>query len=252
MPDTRSHRGPHPEDDELFARDQLPKLRDAVRDLAWLRSRGYGDNAALKLVGDRYQLTRRQRNAVARSACSDEATAQRGENERPVTAVRGQEVHIDGFNVLIALESALGGAYLFGGGDGCYRDIGTLHGTYRLVEETTPAIEHIGGALATLEARRVAWYLDRHVSNTGRLQALLQDQADEHGWTWTVEVTDQPDEQLARVQDGLVVTHDSGILDRAAAWVNLVGFIVDRSISDARVRVLSPARAESDDDAAAR
>ncbi len=247
MPDTRSHRGPHPEDDALFAQSAMPELRDAARDLAWLRTRGYGDNAALKLVGDRYQLTRRQRNALVRSACSDVAAARRGEAQRPVTAIGGRPVHIDGFNVLIALESALGGAYLFVGRDECYRDIETLHGTYRLVVETESAIRLMGSTLDALGAGVVTWHLDAHVSNTGRLRARLLDAAKSEEWRWVVQQEDAPDDRLAAVENGVVITHDSGILDRAAAWVSLVGFIVDRHVPEAKVRRLDIERPAATD-----
>ena len=71
MPDTRRHRGPHPEDAELFAPASWPALRAATTDLSWLLSRGYAEPSSLKLVGDCFQLTERQRTAVMRSACSD-------------------------------------------------------------------------------------------------------------------------------------------------------------------------------------
>jgi hypothetical protein len=58
MPDRRTHRGPHPEDERLFAADGLPILRQAVADLCWLLSRGYAPESSLKLVGDCYDLGR--------------------------------------------------------------------------------------------------------------------------------------------------------------------------------------------------
>ncbi len=72
MPDKRKHRGAHPDDNRLFAEDQLPSLRTAVAEYSWLLTRGYAEESALKLVGDRYDLTARQRMAVWRSSCSDE------------------------------------------------------------------------------------------------------------------------------------------------------------------------------------
>lgn len=238
MPNTRSHRGPHPKDDILFAPDQVSTLRAAAADLSWLRTRGYGNNAALKLVGDRYRLKRRQRNAVARSACSDQALARRGEVESPVTAVRDQRVLIDGFNTLVTVEGALGGAYVFVGRDGCYRDVKAMQGSYRLVAETESAIDLIGRELAVLDVAEVVWYLDAHVSNRGRLKTLLDDRASGRDWPWTVEIVERPDAHL-RDSGDLVVTHDSGILDETSAWTNLVGFLIDREIADANVRVLS-------------
>ncbi len=72
MPDQRQHRGPHPEDTQLFAPEYWPRLREATRDLSWLLSRGYASPSALKLVGDRYSLNVRQRIAVARCACGED------------------------------------------------------------------------------------------------------------------------------------------------------------------------------------
>ena len=70
MPDRRTHRGPHPEDAELFATAAIPALRAAAADLTWLLDRGYAVSSSLKLVGDRHYLAVRQRVAVARCVCT--------------------------------------------------------------------------------------------------------------------------------------------------------------------------------------
>ena len=77
MPDKRDHRGPDPRDGIAFGPLALPALRGAVGDLSWLLSRGYAPVSSLKLVGDRWSLTERQRKAVGRSACSDDARERR-------------------------------------------------------------------------------------------------------------------------------------------------------------------------------
>ena len=69
MPDTRQHRGAHPEDGRLFAPEMLPRLRAAVSELSWLLSRGYPARAALKLVGDRHRLKRRGGGIGAAALC---------------------------------------------------------------------------------------------------------------------------------------------------------------------------------------
>ena len=98
MPDIRKHRGAHPEDRKLFADDQLPALRTAVRELSWLLSRDYSIKGALKLVGDRYALTDRQRLAVSRAACSDQSKEQRAAARLTAEAVAGNlsqdDVHL--------------------------------------------------------------------------------------------------------------------------------------------------------------
>ena len=71
-------RGPHPRDERDLGQAAVPALREAVADLGWLLGRGYAAVAALKLVGDRLQLSRRQRQAVLRSSASSEGAGAPG------------------------------------------------------------------------------------------------------------------------------------------------------------------------------
>ncbi|MDO8540631.1 MAG: DUF434 domain-containing protein [Opitutaceae bacterium] len=129
MPDTRTHRGPHPEDAKLFAPAAVPALRGGYADLCWLLDRGYAMTSALELVGNRFSLRQRQRLALARCACSEEQRRRRAAHELPAGALAGAELWLDGYNLLISLEAALGGGVLLLGRDGCVRDLASLHGT---------------------------------------------------------------------------------------------------------------------------
>lgn len=236
MPDTRSHRGPHPEDAALFGRDEMPVLRRAVTDLSWLRTRGYG-SAATQMVGDRYDLARRQRDVVARSACADAELALRRAALCGPAACAEETLLIDGFNVLITLESAVGGAFVFEGRDGCVRDVGGLRGTYRLVEETRTAIRIAGQGIAGLGIDATQWMLDAHVSNTGRLKSALLEEAQAHGRHWTVEVTDEIDAALMRTPH-IVSTSDHEVLNRAERWANVTRAALAHTASPLNIRRL--------------
>jgi hypothetical protein len=225
VPDRRTHRGAHPEDAKLFAPDQHARLRDAVAHLSWLLTRGYAQPSALKLVGDRFNLDARQRTAVMRCACSDQAIEARRARQLQPLDVRGRTMLIDGYNVLTTAETALGGGVILVGRDGAVRDMASIHGSYRKVEETRPAIELVGRTLASLEIPRAIWYLDAPVSNSGRLKTILGEVAHVHDWHWTVEIVPNPDAILAQLP-GPVVTADSVILDRCVAWFNLAAAVV--------------------------
>ncbi|MEI8197945.1 MAG: DUF434 domain-containing protein, partial [Phycisphaerae bacterium] len=155
MPDKRSHRGPHPDDAQLFGPDQWPTLQNAVADVSWLLSRDYTLHAAVKLAGDHYQLADRQRRAVMRCACSDAALLGRKSHRVSAESVHEQPLHIDGYNVLTTIEAALGGGVILRGRDGCLRDMASMHGHYKRVAETGPALELLGQTLATLDAATV-------------------------------------------------------------------------------------------------
>ena len=71
----QTHRGLAPHDERLFAARQLPALRAAAADLCWLLDRGYASRSAV--VGNRHNLTSRQRMAVSRHACALEDVQRR-------------------------------------------------------------------------------------------------------------------------------------------------------------------------------
>ncbi|UOQ71563.1 DUF434 domain-containing protein [Hymenobacter cellulosilyticus] len=189
--DTR-HRGPHPADTRLFAPAWVPVLRSAVQDLSWLLTRGYPPAATLKLVGDRYGLTERQRWAVGRAACTDEQHTRRAATQLPAADLAGRPVAIDGFNLLITLEAALSGGVVLRGRDGALRDLSSVHGTYRAVQETDRAIRLVAAALLPLRPGPVRWLLDQPVSNSGRLAARLHELGPTLGLPWTAEVVWNP------------------------------------------------------------
>lgn len=229
VPDKRHHRGPHPQDTLLFADANVPALRRAVEDTSLLLSRGYADTASLKLVCDHFALAKRQRVAVMRAACPDDARDLRRRKELTPADLRGARLDLDGYNVLTTVEAALAGGVILACRDGTFRDVAAMHGTYRKVEETLPALDLIGRRLAELGVAECTWYLDRPVSNSGRLRRLMQDEAERRRWPWRIELADSPDRLIAAA-DGPVVTSDSVILDRCRLWFNLARDVVTRSV----------------------
>lgn len=215
-------------DDRLFGEPARPALRAAVADLSWLLTRGYSGDAALKLVGDKHVLSARQRMAVLRSACSDDALARRRASRASLADLAGADLAIDGLNALITVESALSHGVVLRGRDGALRDLAAVHGAYEQVLETSFAVDAIArllhGAGAPAPAQ-VVWYLDRPVAGSGRLRALLESRAEQRGLPWTVQLVHHPDPILAQ-HAGIVATSDAWILDRCARWIDLLGALL--------------------------
>jgi hypothetical protein len=237
-PDIRKHRGAHPEDRKLFAGDQLPKLHAAVGELSWLLTRDYAMKGALKLVGDKFALTERQRLAVSRAACSDQSKVHRANIRIAIDELKGRQVIIDGFNLLITIEAALSGGVLMLCRDGCVRDLSSVHGSYRSVDETDRAIELIGATLDELGVGSVAWILDKPISNSGRLAQRLRDAAAEHEWNWSVEVAFNPDAEIIAAS-ALAISSDGPLLDRVKQWTNFARYLIEKRVAEAWVIDLS-------------
>ena len=237
-PDNRQHRGAHPADERLFALDKIPVLRQATFEMSWLLSRDYSHAASLKLVGDRYSLAHRQRLAVSRAACSDANLVRRTASCLPIESIKGGRLIIDGFNLIITVEAALSHGVLIVCRDRCIRDLASVHGSYRSVEETEKAICLIGEALESLNPESVLWLLDSPVSNSGRLARRISELAIERGWRWTVNTVFNPDAEILRA-DAVVVTSDSSVLDKVARWINLNDYLVRKYLPQSWVIDLS-------------
>ncbi len=243
-PDRRRHRGAHPEDARLFGPSRLEALRVAASELSWLLSRGDQNRSALKLVGDRHNLRERQRLAVSRAACAEEDCARRRASLVSEAEVAGEALVVDGFNLVILLEAALSGGVLVRGRDGCVRDLSSVHGSYRAVEETERAVMLAGEALERLAPASVLWLLDSPVSNSGRLAARVRETATARGWPWEVRVEFNPDREIVR-SNLVAVTSDSNVLDGVARWLNLGRAIVEKYVEGAWLIDLSEGPAEN-------
>lgn len=231
-PDHRRHRGAHPEDGRLFGEKQLTALRAACEELSWLLGRDYPVYAALKLVGDRHRLTDRQRIAVSRAACPDGRREQRSASTVAAETVRGAALVVDGFNQIITVEAAMGGGVIMVCRDGCLRDLSSVHGSYRSVEETEGALLLLGQELERLGPASVEWLLDKPISNSGRLAGEIRGLAAAHGWPWTVELAFNPDREILGT-DRIAVTTDANILNGVTRWLNLASRIIPARVTSA-------------------
>lgn len=194
-------------------------------------TRSYAMKSSLKLVGDRHNLTERQRLALSRAACSDNSLKVRREKCLSIDNVKDKSLIIDGFNLIITTEAALSGGVLFICLDGCVRDLSSVHGSYRSVQETESAIRLIGKALETLRPKSAGWVLDKPISNSGRLAVEIRKEAQENGWNWSVETVFNPDSEIVASSDA-AVTSDSIVLDGVKHWINFNEYLIQKFLPD--------------------
>lgn len=216
----------------MFAADWLATLRIATAELSWLLNRGYPITASLKLVGDRHRLNERQRMAIARATCTDASRDRRLASRVSWPDVRDAELIVDGFNLLITIEAALSQGVMLLCRDSCIRDLASVHGSYRSVQETDRALQLIGETLAVLAPRSVRWLLDKPISNSGRLAAKLRELAEQQDWPWSVEVVFNPDTAIMAAEQ-IAVTSDAIVLDGSRRWFDLKGHLIEQHLPNA-------------------
>lgn len=230
-------RGKDQEDPRFFSNEAMEKLRYAQEELRFLMDRNYSMTPIIKLVGDRYQFSTRQRLALQRSTCKTKSLQIRKKKSLSFNSISEGPIYIDGFNLIITLEVALSGGLILLGQDGATRDLAGLRGTYRLIDKTDEALKLLGRAFEELKAKGVHFYLDAPVSNSGRLKVKILEYAKK--WNFTVEVSlvNNPDTILSNMNR--IVTTDAIILDNCESYFNLAAYCIQTYLTDAFVIDLS-------------
>ncbi|MBQ2581793.1 MAG: DUF434 domain-containing protein [Ruminococcus sp.] len=224
----QAKRGFMPTDERDFSLTSLEKLQTAAEEVFYLISRGYPTTPTTRFVGDHYQLSERQRLALARSVSPLQSVLSR--RSRQVTDIKDQTIYIDGFNVIIGLEIAFSQSMLFRCLDGTVRDLAGLHGTYRLIPQTDLAVKALLGALDELAVSRAVIYLDKPVSNSGRLKQRIYEFSENIGFDLDVFVEDPVDAILKTKP--LIATGDAIILDECDKWFSLAEYAISKTIGD--------------------
>lgn len=229
------NRGKNTVDDTLFgSAKQLEKMKSAVQDMQYLLSRNYAEKASSELVGNHYRLKTRQIQAVRGASASETQLQNRKSKQLKISELKVKTFYLDGFNVLILLESLLSGACIFEGTDGCFRDLSGVFGTYKRVNQTQKAIELVASFFHKSHAEKLIWIFDKPVSNSGRIKQMIMDFAIENNLNWNVELEFNPDKFLAENAE-IVISSDAWILDHCKSWFNLIGYLIQEENLSANV-----------------
>lgn len=221
-----TRRGYVPTDEKEFKGDNLNKLYKASEDLVYLLNRGYKIKGASTFIGNHYLLSERQRLALIRGISKNDYIKTRKYKE--VNDFSGAKViHIDGFNTIITLEVALSNSLIIKAMDETIRDLAGLRGTYSVIDKTEIAIKLIGDFLFEHEIEKTVFYLDKPVSNSGRLKMKILEIFKDTELQIEVENIDNVDSVLKSTEN--VVTSDAIILDNCISWINLNKYIIEKT-----------------------
>jgi hypothetical protein len=203
-------------------------FNEAIADYRYLRERSYPEQAALKVVGDRYRLTAKQRNLLFRGVLPEPVARARRAKIVAFDSVAGRAIGVDWYNVLIIVESYLKGVAVFLADDGVIRDAAGVHGSYRTGSATERATAAVLEALRDAAPGRVDLYVDAPVAFSGDMAEGLRVKLRGFPFACGVEVAESPDYFLKSYR-GIVASADSVILDAAAGVLDLARHSLHRA-----------------------
>ena len=195
--------------------------------MRYLLNRGYPRESAVRFVSDHHRLPEEQRFAITRVAVPTELAEERRAKMLPLEALKGRVVFVDGYNVLIAVESLLGGMPVYKGDDGYLRDTQGIFRSYKASEITAPALSEILDLLAAATPFEVEVLLDQQISMSGRLAGRIREMMSERGIPGIARTVRDVDRQLKSAK-GIIATGDGNVIDAVSYVVDIPGRIASR------------------------
>ena len=197
--------------------DELHRLARGVRDLRYLLNHGYPRDSAVNFVSNHYRLPLEKRHLLARCVFSRREVIEHRKKIVGAREVMGKNLGVDGYNVLIIVESILGKEQVVRCDDGFIRDLRALFGKYRMSPKTSRALTELFPPIVGAKPKWVDFLYDEQVSRSGELAALTREQLKRFGIQGDART-------LAEVDRGIrgfdvVASSDRGIIGRAkAVW----------------------------------
>ena len=206
----------------------------AAQELRWLLERGYPRESCLTLVGNRRGLAARERELLRRGVLAPALARARRAKLLSPAQLAGERLGIDGHNVLITLESALAGRDLIRGDDGVVRDISRGGSSHRPTDLTQRALEVILPALSRSGVKEAVFYLDRPISRSGELAALIREKLEAAGLPGTARAVPVPDRELKPFA-GIAASSDGELIDHCPRPLDLAGWLIRERLKGTRI-----------------
>lgn len=199
----------------------------AAGEYLWLLSNGYPQKASLKLVGDKFMLSRDMRQILYRGISARKEADRR---KKMIGSFHvGERVLIDSYNVLFTVNNYLLGRPVFISNDGLLRDAGEMRGRIISKPVFRRSVELMLEVLKENNGSEFLLYLDEPVSFSGRLAMELSgkmSQLDIRGEAMTVS---SPDHMLRNEQSDAICTSDTAIIDHySGKVVDLPRYLLDK------------------------
>lgn len=209
----------------------LTKLRsevvEAARDYKYLLNRGFPQKASLDFVSANYGLAPAERNLLLRCVHRDaDSEAVRG---KTVREVRGLDLVVDGYNVILTVASAIEGLTLFLCDDGFVRDLRSSYTKSFESPSVGKAVAYVARAIDMLGARSILVVLDKNVSWSARHAELLES-------SYGIRTATAARADIAVLgSDGVVSSSDFVILLRSRRVYDLAQFVVRNLVPDVEI-----------------
>ena len=189
----------------------IKHLENPARDIRFLMDRGYPSTSVIRFVSNHYKLSFSERHLITRAVLPSSIAKKRREKLIACNQMKGLEVIIDGYNILITTESVLDREIVLCD-DGFIRDIKGVFGKYKKTEATDVALTEILTVLSEASPSLILFLFDSQVSKSGELARHVKEKLTQFRLEGDTKTLRSVDHKL-KTCNAVVATSDGGIID---------------------------------------
>ncbi|MDO8871002.1 MAG: DUF434 domain-containing protein [Methanobacteriaceae archaeon] len=207
------------------------KIKNASLDLRYLLNQNYRKKVALKFVANHYLLDKNCRNCLARSVFSDSVSQSRKSKLVNLEDIKNSIIFLDGYNVIITVESILNNDKIVLADDGIIRDTQAVFGKYKFREITISALSLIFDCISHHRPKYMEFYLDRQVSFSGKLAQEIEAMMENYDLNGRSILSNNTDYRLVQECGKslcIMGTSDGVIIDKVEKVVDIPHFILKK------------------------
>ena len=205
--------------------DTARKLSDPARDIRYLLKRNYPRSSAINFVSNHYRLSEKERHILTRVIVAPNVVDSRSRKQLECTDIKGRDVIVDGYNVLITIENmlVLKNEPLWLGDDGYVRDTRGVFRNYAVTDTTYQAVDAMLALLAECKVGSVTILLDSQMSNSGELARFIRSKLTEYLLDGDARTSRHADFDLKNAGSSVVVATADGVIIDAVQEVVDIG-----------------------------
>lgn len=202
------------------------KIKDAIKDFRFLLNRGYRRSVAIDFVSNHYRLSKQERHLLTRAIFSDAEIKARRKKLTQIGKIKGKHLAVDGYNVIITLESMLQNRLLILCDDGFVRDISAVFGKHKITETTLKALNKLFKLLSKYPPAEIQFFLDQPVSHSGELAGLIRGYIKKNNLVGEAITTKAADRAIIEAvkKGGIVASSDRSLIEKARFVVNIPNY----------------------------
>lgn len=201
-------------------------IENAAENIRYLLDRGYPLKSTVSFVCNHYRLNDDSRYLLSRVVIPKEVAEKRKAKFSPCGGIKGNKLVIDGYNIIIGMESILEKKAYYCD-DGVIRDIKGIFRNYKASDKTEEAIKLILQFLKENKPDYVCFLLDSQISKSGMLARKLRDRISEFELIGDARTSKRVDYEM-KSSKYIVASSDGVIIDEAEKVVNFLACVAGK------------------------